>query len=73
MYHPIFRLRVDGSSVAFMRNSDNWEDDNSIIMTRNLHLEEGQVVSLDLSQMTHVWGNSGYESWFTGHLIYSDN
>ena len=67
---PAFNLKVDGVAKAFVRNNDDVEQGNSITMTRNIHLEVGQVVSVDVSQMGTVYGNSGYDSWFTGHLIY---
>ncbi len=76
-FSPKFRLFVDGSRVAYMRNYDNDHDDNSLIMTRNLHLETGQVITVDVSDMNGVRGEysdgkAGYYSWFQGHLIYAD-
>ena len=67
-----FILEVNNEDVAFIKNFDNTQGRNSVIMTRNLHLLAGQVVTLVLSQMDKVWANDGYESWFTGHLIYAD-
>ncbi len=70
-----FKLMVDGQDVAYMRNADRGPDpiyQNSITMTRNLHLERGQVVTLDLSFMERVVGKEGLTSWFSGHLVYSN-
>ncbi len=72
---PIFALNIDRQKVAFIRNSDVDEIDsnnNSITMTRNIHLQAGQIVSVGVAQMDRVYGNGGQDSWFTGHLIYLD-
>ncbi len=42
-----------------MRHVDNDEDDNSLIMTRNLRLQAGQIVSIDLSGIDGVYGQGG--------------
>ena len=60
-----------------MRNYDGTNYENSLILTRNLHLQVGQVVSVDVTDIESVYGSShyaakGYESWFTGHLLYAD-
>ncbi len=70
--NPMFYLEVDDVLVAFIGNNDDINGYNSVIMTRNLHLAAGQRVTLDLQYMDGVWGNDGFESWFSGHLIYSD-
>ncbi len=59
-----------------MRNYDGADHSNSLIMTRNLHLLAGQVITIDVSEINGVYGEQsgqdGYYSWFTGHLIYAD-
>ncbi len=68
-----FTLMVNGTGVAYMGNEYKDHEDKSVIMTRNLYLYEDDVVSLDVEEMDKVYGNEGFESWFTGHLIYADN
>ncbi len=75
---PKFYLQVDGDEVAYMKNyDDGTEKDNSLIMTRNLYLNAGQVITIDASNIDGVqgesgWGEPAYYSWFQGHLIYVD-
>ncbi len=70
------RLVVDGKNVAYAGNPDYTKNQNTVVLTRNLHLSAGQVVSVDTHQMSSVYGSSysmlGYESWFSGDLIYPD-
>ncbi len=75
---PKFNLAVDNIQVAYARNFDDTDFDNSLILTRNLHLNAGQKVTLNVAEIDAVYGESntgqdGYYSWFTGHLIYIDN
>ncbi len=69
-------MRVNGNDTAFIENSDNAKIDNSLVLTRNLYLSSGQVVSVDAGAISSVYASSreiiGYESWFSGHLIYSE-
>ena len=72
---PKFYLMVDGIKVAYMRNYDNEHNDhrNSLILTRNLHLFTGQVITIEVQYNDALLGvYGGYSSWFTGHLIYAD-
>ncbi len=74
---PKFFLKVDGVFVASTKNYDDIDHENSLSLTRNLLLEAGQVVKLDVSEINGVYGQSGggvdgVLSWFTGHLIYPD-
>ncbi len=66
-------LMVDGNKAAFIMNSDDAKSMNSLVLTRNLYLSSGQVVSVDASAMSNAYGSShgiiGYESWFSGQLI----
>ncbi len=70
-------LMVDGNPIAYIKNLDDAKESNSLILTRNLYLIAGQVVSVDASEISKVQASSGgsigYRSWFSGHLIYSDN
>ena len=51
-------------------------DKNSITLVKNLHVKAGQLVDIDLEDIDGAYGsfngNYGYESWFTGSLIYAD-
>ncbi len=71
-----FDLMVDGQKVAYVEAYEEHKDYNTISMTRNLHLKEGQVVSLDATDIKSVYGNKGgidgSRSWFSAHLIYAD-
>ena len=69
---PELYMSVDGTRVAYMANWDDTDYDNSLILTRNLHLHAGQVVTVDAFGVGGVWGDGGKYSWFTGHLIYAD-
>ena len=70
---PKFYLKVDGVKVAYMRNYANTDHENSLILTRNLHLVTGEVITIDVTYSKALLGaHGGYESWFTGHLIYAD-
>ena len=72
---PKFYLQVDGATVAYMRNYDTPSSghENSLILTRNLHLLTGQIITIEVqydSALLDAYGE--YSSWFTGHLIYAD-
>ncbi len=67
---PKFNLKVDGITKAYIKNFDNIDHENSLILTRNLHLLTAQVITIDVSGLDGVY--AVYESWFTGHLIYAD-
>ena len=56
---PKFFLLVDGVYTAYMRNYDGVDWENSIIMTRNLHLQANQVITVDVSDIDGVYGEGG--------------
>ncbi len=72
----IFSLTVDGIDKAHARHDDNTEGQNSISLNRIMHLNAGQRIGCNPHQMNSVYGshngNLGFNSWFTGFLIYAD-
>ena len=69
-------LEVDGAVKGYAKHEDGTVDSNSVMLTTNLHLEAGQVITVDVHEINGVYGEKdgipGSYSWFTGHLIYAD-
>ena len=70
-------LRVDASANAYFQHEDGTINDNSAVLTKELHLTAGQTVDIGVGgAATGVYasynGIFGYETWFCGHLIIPD-
>ena len=69
-------LSVVGSVGGYFKHEDGSIADNSVMLTKELHLTAGQAVGIYVADATGVYtsynGDIGFETWFCGHLIIPD-